>query len=181
MIEPAPFAAALTPDLALKRWRSTVTLLAWLLIVQSALSLLTCLIGLAAAPLVAVPNLSGQLSGLMDRSATARLDELLRLVRTADYYLIIGNAALLAGSIGLLLRRKWGWYVTILVHGVAVLATLVWGTPVVTRVYAMLDPKSAGSYGLLTALLLALMPGIVVGFLLLRPVAAQFKRPNPAA
>lgn len=180
MAEPAPAAAAQPQDPTEKRWRSTVTLLAWMLIVQSVLSLITSLIGLATAPMMDMPNLSGQLGVLMDRSAIAQVEELMRLARTANNYLIIGNAVLLAGSIGLLLRRKWGWYVTTLYHVVAALATLVWGTPVVTHVYRMLDPKSGGPYGLLTALLFALMPGIIVGYLFLKPVIAQFEKPAPA-
>lgn len=168
------------PDKSARQWRATVTLLAWMLIIQSALSLVTSLIGLATAPLADVANLSGQLSVLLDRSAIAQVRELIGTVRTANNYLIIGNVALLAGSIGLLLRRKWGWYVTTLTHVAAVFVTLVWGTPVVTRIYSMLDPKSGAAYGLLTVVLLALMPGVVVGFLMLKPVVGQFEKP-PAA
>ena len=180
MAEPAPAAAAPTPDPTEKRWRSTVTLLAWLLIVQSALSLVASLIGLATAPLMDVPNLSGQLGVLMDHSAIAQVQELMRLARTTNNYFIIYSAVSLAGSIGLLLRHKWGWYVTTLINVATALATIVWGTPVITRIYTMLDPKSGGLYGLLTAILLALMPAIFAGYLMLKPVVVQFEKP-PAA
>lgn len=178
MAEPAPAAAAPTPDPTEKRWRSTVTLLAWLLIVQSALSLVTSLIGLATAPLADMANLSSQLSVLMDRSAIGQVEELMRLTRTANNYFIIYSAVSLAGAIGLLLRRKWGWYATAIVNVVAALATLVWGTPIVTHIYSMLDPKNGGPYGLLTAILLALMPMTIVGYLMLKPVIIQFERPR---
>jgi len=178
--EPNPAPAAPQPDATEKHWRSTVTLLAWLLIVQSALSLLTSLIGLATAPLTDIPNLSGQLGVLMDRSAIGQIEELMRLVRTANNYFIIYSVASLAGAIGLLLRRKWGWYATALINVATALATIVWGTPIVTRIYTMLDPKNGGPYGLLTAILLALMPAIFVGFLMLKPVIIQFEKPRGA-
>ena len=40
-----------------------------------------------------------------------------------------------------------------------------------------LDPKSGGLYGLLTAILLALMPAIFAGYLMLKPVVVQFEKP----
>jgi hypothetical protein len=88
----------------------------------------------------------------------------------------VGSLVLLAGSIGLLLRKKWGWYMVVVVHVAAAAAVFIWVMPMFKNLYSALDPRNAGAMALAMSVLGALAPAVVVAFLLLKPVVSQFER-----
>ena len=91
---------------SLRRWRLTLTIGAWLLIAQSALAIISGFVGIILAPIADPGVMLGQLGPSVDRSSVALLDSLMRQAAFLNRVQTLGSLVLLAGSIGLLLRRK---------------------------------------------------------------------------
>ncbi len=163
-------------DKTLRRWRLTLTVVAWLLIAQSALAIISGLVGIALAPIADPTAFLGQLGPLLDRQSLAMVETLLRQTAVANKVQTAASLVLLAGSIGLLLRKKWGWYTVVVVHVAAAAAVFIWVMPMFETLYRALDPGHAGAMALLLSVLSALVPAIVVAFLLARPVISQFDK-----
>ena len=174
-----PVVSSAGEDRNLRRWRLTLTVAAWLLIAQSALSVITGLVAIALAPIADPGTMLGQLGPLgplIDRSSIALLDTLMRQIAVVNRIQTVASLILLAGSVGLLLRKKWGWYTVVAVHVAAAVAVFIWVMPMFETLYRALDPSSAGTMALVMAILGALGPAGVVAFLLLRPVVSQFQQ-----
>ena len=163
-------------DRNLRRWRITLTVAAWLLIAQSGLTLLSGLVGMVLAPIADPGAMLGQLGPLADRSSIAMLETLMRQTAFLNRIQTVGSLVLLAGSIGFLLRKKWGWYTVVAVHVVATVAVFIWVMPMFKTLYLALDPSNAGTMALVLSILSALAPAVVVGFLLMRPILSQFEK-----
>lgn len=172
----APAITSAGEDKNLRRWRIVLTVTAWLLIAQSGLAIISGLIGIALAPLADPKVMLSQLGPSFDRSSIVMFETLMRQTAFLNRIQTIGSLALLVGSIGLLLRKKWGWYIVVVVHIVATAAVFVWVMPMFENLYRTLDPRNAGPMALMMSLLGALAPAVVVAFLLLRPVVRQFER-----
>ena len=161
---------------SLRRWRLTLTIGAWLLIAQSALAVIIGLVGIALAPIADPAAALGQLGPSVDRSSIAMFETLMRQTAFLNRIQTVGSVVLLVGSIGLLLRRKWGWYTVVVVHVAAAAAVFIWVMPMFENLYRALDPGHAGVMALLLSILGALAPAVVVVFLLAKPILSQFQR-----
>lgn len=163
-------------DKNFRRWRITLTVAAWLLIAQSGLTFITGLFGMLLSPIADPAAMLGQLGPMIDRSSIAMLGTLIRQTAFLNRIQTVGSLVLLAGSIGLLLRKKWGWYIVIVVHVAATVAVFIWIMPMFRTLYSVLDPAGAGPMSLAMTILGALAPAIVVAFLLMRPILSQFEK-----
>lgn len=163
-------------DKTLRRWRLALTVGAWLLIAQSALAIITGLFGLVLAPISDPGAMLGQLGPYVDRSSVALFGILMRQAAFLNRIQTVGSFVLLAGSVGLLLRKKWGWYVVIVVHVAAAAAVFIWVMPMFKILYLALDPHNAGTMAFALSILSALAPAIVIAFLLAKPILGQFER-----
>ncbi len=163
-------------DKTRRRWHITLTVAAWLLIVQSAFAIVTGLVGIALAPMADPRAMLGQYGSLIDRSSLALFSTLMRQTALLNRVQTVGSLVLLVGSIGLLLRKKWGWYTVQAVHVVAVVAVFIWVMPMFKTLYLSFDPAHAGSTALLLSIVTALAPAVVVAFLLAKPVLSQFEK-----
>jgi len=156
-------------------WRVSVTVLGWMLAVQSGLGFLGALLSIPLAssftPDSLLPQL-GPMYGGVDLSVVADLLAQLRLISILQ---ALANGAICAGAIGLLLRRKWGWYLTVIINILQAAAAIPIGQPPVERMLALLDPARAEMLGYVIAGLVALIPASIVAFLLLKPVVRQFE------
>lgn len=140
------------------------------------MSLLSGILAMSLAPLADPNALLGQLGPLIDRSAAALLDTLLRQAGFLSRVQTGASILLLVGSLGLLLRKKWGWYLVVVVHLAAVVAVFIWVAPMCEKLYLALDPTQARVAPLLLSSLGALAPAIVVAFLMTKPIIRQFER-----
>jgi hypothetical protein len=104
------------------------------------------------------------------------LETLMRQTAFLNRIQTVGSLVLLAGSIGLLLRKKWGWYTVVAVHVVATVAVFIWIMPMFKTLYLALDPSNAGTMALVLSILSALAPVVVVAFLLAKPILSQFEK-----
>jgi hypothetical protein len=163
-------------DKTLRRWRITLTVAAWMLIAQSGLTLLSGLVGMVLAPIADPGAMLGQLGSTVDRSSIAMLESLMRQTAFLNRIQTVGSLVLLVGSMGLLLRKKWGLYVVVAVHVVATAAVFIWVMPMFKTLYLTLDPDNAGVMAWLLSILSALAPAVVVAFLLAKPILSQFER-----
>lgn len=163
-------------DQTLRRWRITLTVAAWVLTVQSALTVIIGLLGMVLVPISDPGAMLGQLGSLVDRSSIAMLDSLMRQTAFLNRIQTVGSLVLLAGAIGLLLRKKWGWYIVVVVHAAAMAAVFIWVMPMFETLYRMLDPHNAGMMAWLLSILSALAPAVVVVFLLAKPIICQFEK-----
>jgi hypothetical protein len=163
-------------DKTLRRWRVAVTVAAWLLIAQSALAIISGLVGIALAPISDPGAMLSQLGPVIDRSSIALLGTLMRQAAFLNRIQTVGSLVLLAGSIGLLLRKKWGWYTVVVVHVAAAAAVFIWVMPMFETLYRALDPVHARTMAWFMSLLGALAPAVVVAFLLAKPVVSQFQK-----
>lgn len=163
-------------DKTLRRWRITLTVAAWLLIAQSGLTFISGLVGMVLAPIADPGAMLGQLGPLADRSSIAMLQTLMLQTAFLNRIQTVGSLVLLVGSIGLLLRKKWGWCTVVAVHVAAAAAIFIWVMPLFENLYRVLDPGNAGTMALLMSILGALAPAVVVGFLLMRPIISQFDK-----
>ncbi|HTW92476.1 MAG TPA: hypothetical protein VMH22_12305 [bacterium] len=163
-------------DKTLRRWHITLTVAAWLLIAQSSLTLISGLIGMVLAPIADPGAMLGQFGALGDRSSGAMLETLMRQTVFLNRIQTVGSLVLLAGSVGLLLRKKWGWYTVIAVHVAAAVAVFIWVMPMFKTLYLALDPHNAGTMAGVLSILSALAPAVVVAFLLMKPIVSQFEK-----
>lgn len=159
-----------------RRWRFTLTVVAWLYIAQSVLGVATGLLGMATMARVDPASFTGQLATVLDRASMAAIEDLLRQSVLLNQVSTAANVVLLLASIGVLLRKKWGWYSFVIFHVATVPATFIWGLPLLEKLLGILDPARAHSYGLLMALLIASIPVIVVVFFLSKGIISQFQR-----
>lgn len=173
-----PTAASAGEDKSGRRWRLALSILAWSLLVQSVVGLLTAplafvnieSLGLpAGADLSSVTGMLGGGSAVGD--LVGRLAGRARLLAWAG---ILFSAASAVGSIGLLRRRRWGWFATIGIQLTSIAAAFVWFLPVLEGLLRPVAPKQAVLSSFLITLLIALVPLSIVGFLMLRGVARQF-------
>jgi hypothetical protein len=104
------------------------------------------------------------------------LGNLMRQTAFLNRIQTVGSVVLLLGSVGLLLRKKWGWYAVIVVHVAATAAVFIWVMPMFETIYRVLDPGNAGVMALLLSILGALAPAVVVAFLLVKPIISQFEK-----
>ena len=118
----------------------------------------------------------GQLGPSVDRASIAMLETLMRQTASLNRIQTVGSLVLLVGSIGLLLRKKWGWYTVVVVHVAAAAAVFIWVMPMFEGLYRAVDPGHAGVMALLLSILGALAPAVVVVFLLAKPILSQFER-----
>ncbi len=153
-----------------RRWRVSLTLVAWMLLVQSALAALA-----GVAELIIRPTLLPVEPMIFAGEVTvADIAEVLRYAVLLSRLSLLLNAVLFVGSIGLLGRQKWGWYTVVLVHvvGIAVLFVLV--PPMFGGLIAVFGTGGFGLLPWISALILALAPGAVIAFLLLGGIVRQF-------
>jgi hypothetical protein len=176
---PSPLASSAGEDKKLRRWRITLTVAAWLLIAQAGLAVLSGLIGIVLAPVADPGAMLSQLGPFVDRSSVAVFETLMRQAAFLNRIQTVGSVILLVGSVGLLLRKKWGWYTVVAMHVAATVAVFVWGMPMFGNLYRALDPANAGTMAFVMTVLGALAPAVVVAFLLLRPVVSQFEKQQP--
>ena len=116
----------------------------------------------------------GQLGSTVDRSSIAMLETLMRQTAFLNRIQTAGSLVLLVGSIGLLLRKKWGLYTVVVVHVAATVAVFIWVMPLFKTLYLTLDPGNAGVMAWLLSILGALAPAVVVVFFLAKPILRQF-------
>jgi hypothetical protein len=140
------------------------------------LAIITGLLGMVLSPIADPGAMLGQLGPLVDRSSVGLFSTLMRQAAFLNEIQIVGSIILLAGSIGLLLRKKWGWYTVVVVNVAATAAVFIWVMPMFENLYRVLDPRSAGTMALALSILSALAPAVVVAFLLAKPILSQFER-----
>jgi len=128
------------------------------------------------APLADPRTMLSQLGPSVDRSSIAMFETLMRQTAFLNRIQTVGSLVLLVGSIGLLLRKKWGWYTVVVVHVAAAAAVFIWVMPMFKNLYSALDPRNAGAMALMMSVLGALAPAVVVVFLLAKPILSQFER-----
>lgn len=167
-----------------RRWHASVTVVAWLLVVQSGLSIIFGLVTVAAAPgLASGMGTLNQLPGMLPGMETGGFDALRRFggrLALLGWLQVLANGLLLAGAIGLLGRRRWGWYLVVVLHLGTVFATMFFVPSLLTPLLGVVAASgSAAVSAWLIALLLALVPISVIVFLMLTPVLRQFERPVP--
>jgi ABC-type cobalt transport system substrate-binding protein len=168
-------------DQTLRRWRITLTIAAWLLIVQSGLAVLTGLVGMMTASMADPTSFMGQLGPLMDRRGIALFDQLLRQLVVANQVQAAANTVLLAGAIGLLLRKKWGWYIVVGVHLAGAAASIIWAGPMLKPLFAIAYGDRAGEMSMLMGVLMAAVPAIVIAFLMVKGIVSQFEKRSESA
>jgi hypothetical protein len=174
-------AAGAGADKDLRRWRVTLSIGAWLLIVQAGSGVLFGLLSLGMTAGLRPDSILSQIGPLLGGLDPSALNRLLAQVTMLNWLGIGTNSLLLAGSIGLLLRRKWGWYSVVVLHLIETVAAVVWGSQMLRPVIALLDPSRADQLSLVLALTVALVPASVVAILLLKPITNQFERVSAAA
>ena len=166
-------------DSSVRRWRVSLTLVAWMLLVQAA-------VGVATAPLTWISLRLADPSGLSGISAlppvaggsSAVLAGAFSRVGAVTWLSLVFNLLLLAGSIGLLKRWKWGWFTVIGVHLAAIVVSFVWGLPMLQALLAVFAPADADLAALVIIFLFALIPASVIGFLMVNGVVRQFDAGN---
>jgi hypothetical protein len=165
-------------DRAERRWRTSLTVAGWLFSVQAGLGIALGLLSLAAAPSLASSLRTMQQLPLSDLGfqGNVAFDQLARQLTILTWLQVLASAVLLAGSVGLLRRQKWGWYSTVLLHVFIFAAGFFMLPGMLSPVLALLDPRGAGLSAWLITVLVALAPLSVVVFLLLAPVVRQFER-----
>jgi hypothetical protein len=140
------------------------------------LTLISGLIGMMLAPIADPGAMLGQLGSTMDRSSIVMLETMMRQTAFLNRIQTVGSLVLLAGSIGLLLRKKWGLYTVVAVHVVATVAVFIWVMPMFRTLYLTFDPRSGGTMAVALTILSALAPAVVVAFFLAKPILRQFEK-----
>jgi hypothetical protein len=159
----------------LRRWRVTLSVVAWLIIVQSGLGLLSGLVSIPLSATIRPEDLESQLGPLAGEIDLAPVDRLFGQLRMLNLVQVGANALMLGAGIGLLSRRKWGWYGAIIINLLEAAGMFVIGLPALEPVLRLLDPARAETLSIVIAVLLALVPASIVAFLLARPVVRQFE------
>ncbi|MCX6842623.1 MAG: hypothetical protein NTX53_10120 [candidate division WOR-3 bacterium] len=161
---------------ASRYWRIAVTVFAWLTIVQAGLGFVG---GLLAIPLAATfrpESLAPQLGPMLGGTDFSAIDSLFGQLRLFNFVQVVANCVICAGAIGLLLRRKWGWYLTVALNLVQAGASVLLGQPLLRKVLTVFDPTQAESFSYVMAVLIALIPISIVIFLVAKPVISQFEK-----
>jgi hypothetical protein len=161
---------------ASRYWRITVTVLAWLTIIQAGIGFVGGLLSIPLAAAFRPESLVQQLGPMFGGTNLSAIDVLLTQLRLFNFIQVGANCVICAGAIGLLLRKKWGWYLTVVLNLVQAGASVVLGQPLLQKVMAVLDPTQAGQLSYVMAILIALIPISIIGFLLAKPVISQFER-----
>lgn len=177
MTDPATITGA-GEDATLRRWRVTVTVGAWLLLVQSGFGALSALISIPLAATFRPESLMPQLGPLGAGIDLRPVDALFSQLRTLNYIQLAVNAIKLVAAAGLLKRQQWGWYAMVIIHLLETAGVFVFGLPALRPLIALADPAQAQSLSLVLAGLIALIPASVVAILLLKPVTSQFEQPR---
>jgi hypothetical protein len=164
-------------DAARRRWYWYLTVVGWLLAIEAASSLLLGIAGRALAGSLSFRSLAAQAGVTLGAGAPDAFDAIARHILVASEVQIVANAVLLVGCIGLLLRRKWGWYAVTILHVAEAVVGFLLGLPLVRSALAVVAPEEAMDYGLLITVIICLVPLSVVAFLMLRPIANQFESP----
>ncbi len=159
-----------------RRWRVSVSILSWLLMIQAALGIIVGLLSLMTLPGLEPAGFSEQLAPILDQAGSVVLAEVMGQTTLVTRVSIVANLLLLVGSIGLLLRKKWGWFTVVLVHLAGVLVSFIWVMPVLRQVLGLLDPSRAGLLSFVITALLTVVPGVIIAFLMLKPVVSQYQR-----
>jgi len=167
-------------DKTLRRWRITLTVGAWLLVIQSGSGAVFGLLSIMVAANFQWDTVLGQLGPLFSGANIAAVGQLTRQILVVNKIQIAANAVLVAGALGLLRRRKWGWFTVVVVHVAEVFASFVWAMPMMRTVVTILDPANAARTSLVMTALIAMIPASVVAFLMLKPVVSQFENPGAA-
>jgi hypothetical protein len=169
-------------DKTSRRWRITLTVVAWTFIVQAGTGALFGVISmLATGAFDPDAALRPYLTALPDLNLGA-LDHLLRQLVVVNKVQIVANVVMGVAGYGLLRRRKWGWYAMVILHLVEIVATFIWAMPMIQALLAILSPDMGDNFGLLVTILLALVPASIIAFFLARPIISQFEIPaKPAA
>lgn len=159
-----------------RHWRVALTVFGWMLLLQSALGLASGVLGLLARGLLSPGDIGAGVVGAGE--LVPGYEALPGLVAMLDIALRAGlavNAAQLAGAVGLLRRRKWGWYVTVIVHVLVAGGLFAFLPTVFGTVLTVAAPNESPVMPWLLSLLAVLPALAVVGFLLLTPVVRQFE------
>jgi hypothetical protein len=159
-------------DESARRWRLFLSAIAWLLIVQSALGVLSGIFSLAMRSLLVPSGATGFPPELVPFDVVA----LVRGTRSLIFISPFANLALLAGAIGLLKRWKWGWYVVVLLHAASLIGLFAWGFPLVRAAIEQLAPGGGFLPALGITALMAVMPVVVIVVLMLKGITDQFER-----
>jgi hypothetical protein len=157
-------------------WRIAVTVLAWLTIVQAGIGFVGGLLSIPLAAAFHPQSLVQQLGPMTGGADFSTIDALFAQLKLLNMVQVVANCAICAGAIGLLLRKKWGWYLTVVLNLVQAVASIVMGQPVLQKVLTVLDPTQAERLSLVIAILIALIPMSIIGFLVARPVISQFEK-----
>jgi hypothetical protein len=161
---------------AVRYWRIAVTVFAWLGIIQAGIGFVGGLLSIPLAAAFRPESLVQQLGPMMGGTNFSAIDALFAQLRLFNFIQVGANCAICAGAIGLLLRKKWGWYLTIVLNLVQAVASVVLGQPLLQKVLAVLDPTQAERLSYVMAFLIALIPVSIIAFLLAKPVISQFER-----
>jgi hypothetical protein len=167
--------AGVGADSSVRRWRVSLTLVGWMLLIQAAF-------GTAAAPLAWVGmRLTGPagyagFSSLapVPGGSEAALAQAFSSIGIITWFSLAFNLVLLAGSIGLLKRWRWGWFMVIGAHIAAIAGSFIWGLPMLRAVLSVFAPADAGLAALAITGLLALVPASIIGFLMTNGIVRQF-------
>lgn len=154
------------------RWRVALTVLAWLLILQAGSGALSAGLGLMLLPASAATAVPG---GEKILPGAHLLGPMISLLRAAVGVGAVLSLALLAGAVGLLRRRRWGWYVVIAVSAIGAGGLLAVLPTVFGTVLEMAAPRSSPLLPWALSLLAVLPALALIGFLLLDPVLRQFE------
>ncbi|MFO7650303.1 MAG: hypothetical protein R6X13_03040, partial [bacterium] len=128
-------------DVSARRWYWTVTVAGWLLAVEAATSLLLGIAGRALAGSLSLEMLLGPAAASSGTYNLEALEALVSQVYVATEIQIAANAVVIAGCIGLLLRRKWGWYTVTIMHLAETVAGFILGLPLIRSAVAVVSPE----------------------------------------
>ncbi|OYD17049.1 hypothetical protein CH330_01035 [candidate division WOR-3 bacterium JGI_Cruoil_03_51_56] len=157
-------------DKSLRRWHRSLSIIAWLLIIQSLIGVIMGFLGTMAFTIHSSP--------VFDSASMKVLEGLIEQTIFATKASIIINLVLLVGSIGLLLRQKWGWFIVMLAMIFVIFAGFIWIMPAIRQVLAVLQPDNAGFLSFIITALLAVVPAVFVVYLFSRRVISQFQAPG---
>jgi len=171
----------LIPDASARRWHVYLSILAWTFIVQSGFGVLTGFLAFLPVDQVLSGIVPAELAPYLSQTGYGAAGALVSKAVLVGRIATAVDAMLLAGSIGLLLRKKWGWYSVVLLNIAEVIAVFALGMPLMYRLLVQFSIGRAGVYSFVIALLLACIPGMVVAFLMAGPVTRQFEKEQPEA
>ena len=161
---------------ARRYWRVAVTVLAWLTIIPAGIGFVGGLLSIPLAAAFRPESFVQQFGPMFGGTNFSAIDSLLAQFRLFNFVLVGLNCFICAGAIGLLLRKKWGWYLTVVLNLVQAGASVVLGQPLLRKVLTVLDPTQGEQLSFVLAILIALIPMSIVAFLLSKSVISQFEK-----